>query len=72
MAAIRLLNVRAISDHPEYRQTPPIGSGMSHAQLKQNNMNVVNQLAQQRYAQRTQQGGVDGYPRLGGPGGGRF
>ncbi|HIA55221.1 MAG TPA: hypothetical protein EYN91_24580 [Candidatus Melainabacteria bacterium] len=64
--------VRAISDHPEYRQTPPIGSGMSHAQLKQNNMNVVNQLAQQRYAQRTQQGGVDGYPRLGGPGGGRF
>ncbi|HNB22443.1 MAG TPA: hypothetical protein PKZ32_08500, partial [Candidatus Melainabacteria bacterium] len=65
--------VRSISDHPEYRRTPPIGSGISQAQIRQNNMNVVDKLAQQRYAQRTQQGGVDGYPRVGGgPGSGRF
>lgn len=63
--------VRSISDHPEFRRTPPIGSGMNQAQINQNNRNVVDKLAQQRYAQRTQQGGVDGYPRMGGNPGGR-
>lgn len=61
--------IRAISDHPEFKRTPPIGSSMSQAQLKQNNMGVIDKLAASRYAQRTQQGGVDGYPRQGQPGG---
>jgi hypothetical protein len=60
--------VRAVCDHPEYRRTPPLGSGMNQAQLKQNNMGVIDKLAGSRYAQR-QQGGVDGYPRQSFPGG---
>lgn len=56
--------IRSISDHPEFKRTPPIGSGMSQAQLKQSNMGVIDKLAASRYAQRTQQGGIDGYPRM--------
>lgn len=55
--------VRAVSEHPDFRRTPPIGSGMNSAQLRQSNMDVLNKLAEQRYAQRQGQGGIDGYPR---------
>ena len=69
--------IRSISDHPDFRRTPPIGSGISQTQLKQQNMGVIDKLAQQRYVQRTQQGGIDGYPRMNQAnpnqgGGGRF
>lgn len=60
--------VRAVCEHPEFRRTPPLGSGINQAQLKQNNMGVIEKLAASRYAQR-QQGGIDGYPRQGFPGG---
>ncbi len=63
--------VRAVCDHPEFRRTPPLGSGMSQAQLKQNNMGVIDKLAASRYAQR-QQGGIDGFPRQNNAPGGRF
>jgi len=59
--------VRDVTNHPGFHRTPPLGSGMSQAQLKQNNMKVIEQLAGGRYAAR-QQGGMDGYPRNNFPG----
>lgn len=63
--------VRMVADHPNFNHATPVGSGISQSQMQQAQQQVLNQLAQMRYAQRTQQGGVDGYPRVGGMGGGQ-
>lgn len=63
--------VRMVADHPNFNHSAPVGSGISQNQMQQAQQQVLNQLAQMRYAQRTQQGGIDGYPRIAGMGGGQ-
>lgn len=69
--------VRMVGDHPDFRRVSSMGYAQddsryqNQTQVVSERQRVLDQLAQMRYAQRTQQGGIDGYPRVQPPGGNR-